>query len=371
MKTQDPTELLKALRQHEELKHQQHTDKRSEPRYIPLTPEVSVQFEHPGGSVSNNEALLVNISKNGACIATRSFLHNNTKLTLKLIMNGGDPVSITATVKWCNYFSAQSHESGIAFDQPIDPRHFVSTDQWNQPEETNPFDWTTPRDSLIISSDQIAFNTLQKLLKTANVSATQASSTQHTIQLLQPNTYDAIFLTAHPDPIITETDISTLQAHGYTGPILIETPTADSRSNAFINAGAAAVLQQPIQLAPLLTKLQDSIQRAQRNHTNHTPIYSTLTQDQCDDKSLQGYIVALAKSSSQLADAINNNDLQTALSVCNALLTSGSGFGYPLISSTAMVVTKALNASGSCKESSIEIRSLIKLIARIHTRQAA
>lgn len=369
MKAKDTTTLLDALREHDELKNQKYANSRTQPRFIPLVSEVGVQFEHPGGSISKNEALLVNLSRDGACIATRSFLHNDTKLILTLIMNGGDTVLVTGTARWCNYFSEQSHQSGISFDQPIDPRHFVSTDDWNDTGSISTFEWSTQRESLVINDDQLSFSVLKMLLKNANITATKASTIGEAIDLIQRNSYDAIFLTDSSDSTTAETDISTLLAHGYAGPILVESIAVSSRKTLLTNAGATAVLQRPIQLAPLLTDLRDSIELAQNDDTGSTPIFSTLTQKQCDDKCLEEFIIAISRSSKKLDNAIINDDLESALSECNSLLASGSGYGYPIISSTALIVTKALNASGSCKESALQIRQLIKLIARIHSRK--
>ncbi len=370
MHNRDTTTLLDALREHEEQKNRQHGNSRSQPRYIPLVSKIEVQFEQPGGSVSSTTALLVNLSRDGACIATRSYQHNGTKLRLNLIMNGGDTTIVHGTVRWCNYFCEQSHESGISFEEPIDPRHFISTDDWNESGSISTFEWTTQREALVLADDDLSFSVIKMLLKNANTTASKASSIGEAIDLVQKKSYDAIFLTDTSDTTAAESDIATLQANGYAGPILVESISLSSRKKLLLNAGATSVLQKPIQLAPLLTELRDSIEHAESEDAGSTPIFSTLTQKQCDDKSLEEYIIAISRSSKILHNAINNDDLDSALSVCNALLASGSGFGYPLISSTAMVVTKALNASGSCKESSIEIRSLIKLIARIHTRQA-
>jgi len=364
--------LLIALREHERQRVQKYVNSRTQPRFLPSTSTIIVNFEHPGGSISKNNALLVNISKEGACIATRSFLHDKTMISLNLITNDGEPFLVNGTVKWCTYFSEQSHQSGISFDEPIDPRNFVSAESWNESSDhsTN-FEWTTNREALVINDDKLSFKMLQMLLKNANVTSTNVASMGEALDLVQQISYDFVFITDSADTTETEATISSLQSHGYSGPVLVESISQGTRQNALINAGATAVLQRPIQLAPLLTELRDSIESSTNPNSGSTPIFTTLTQEQCSDDFLNEYITAISKSSKKLAHSIINEDLETALRESNSLLASGSGFGYTVISNTAMTVIQSLNASQSVKESAMEIRKLIRLLARIHTRQLA
>ncbi len=256
------TELLDELRKHEFEKFQKYVNARTQPRFIPTNSNIIVEYKLPDGSQSHADALLVNISQVGACISTPSPLQEDDPITINLISNDGQTCPTQATVKWCSFFREHSHESGILFDQPIDPRNFVSIHKHSE-LDTNTPKQVLMKHALVITSDPLSFNIFKVLLNNANIISTNAKSTEEALTQVQSSSFDFVFMTDNPTTAQTQQSISALQATGYTGPILVETLSPKERETDLLAAGAAAVLQRPVQPTPLLEALRKANKSSQ------------------------------------------------------------------------------------------------------------
>jgi CheY-like chemotaxis protein/Tfp pilus assembly protein PilZ len=287
MNLKDNTILLDEIREYESQKFQKYVNSRTQPRFIPTTSEVTFQLEQPQDPDAESNTLLVNLSKNGACIATNAPLNIGAALSINLITNNGRCVQINGTVTWCNHFNEQSHESGIIFNEPIDTRCFVSAEIWNEfTKHSKEFQWNTKRQALVINNDPLAFNVVKMLLKNANISPTNTRTPEETQELLQQSDFDLILITDNACSTTTESIITSLRSQNYTGPILVESASRCKRQSALLNAGATAVLQRPIQLALLLSELRDAIQSSQIQDPRSLKTDTPLPPKQCDDEPL-------------------------------------------------------------------------------------
>ncbi len=257
------TELLDELRKHEFEKFQKYVNARTQPRFIPTNSSVIVEHKLPDGSPSHADALLVNISQVGACISTPSPLQEDDHITINLISNDDQTHPTQATVKWCSFFREHAHESGILFDQPIDPRNFVSIHKNKDLEPSTIPNQVLMKNALVLTSNPLSFNIFKVLLNNANIISTNAKSTEEALTQAQSRSFDFVFMTDDPTTAQTQQSISALQSTGYTGPILVETLSPKEREPELLAAGAAAVLQRPVQPTPLLEALRQANKSAQ------------------------------------------------------------------------------------------------------------
>ncbi len=304
-------------------------------------------------------------------MATRGYLHKGTPVSVRISTNDNEMCMLPGIVQWCSYFDKQVHCVEILPIDQIDPRLFVSNDTWVQlPADTDDTEWMKRRTALVIEDSQLEFNVLSMLLANANITVQQADSLGAAIDRVQKKPFDIIILSDSLESgTRTEDAIQKLQTHGYVGPIIVYTSSKNNRDHSLKDAGAAAVLQSPLQLGSLLAELRDAFEASRDPMSGTAVIYSTLSATQCPDNQLAEYLKMVAQYAQRLDTCIKSDDSTLASKLCSSLHSTGAGYGYPMLSSVASSVVQSLHASCSAKESSTEIRKLIRIIGRLQTRE--
>lgn len=360
---------LGMLTQGEEFKGE---SSRKHPRYSPANTEASVTLEHPGGSRVNCQAGVYNISNGGSLIILKVYAHKGTPISLRLRTFDNEEVMVTGKIAWCNYWDKGFHRAGVEFKNPIELRHFVDPKVW---VEQTPIDaqalWADHRTALHIDNDPLEINTISMLIQNANFSCEHTEVMGSALDMVQQNLYDLVILSDGLADNNTVESVEQIRTSGYRGPILVLGSSTQTQDLTKAGQGEIAVIPKPVQLATLLALLRDLFDRDTDIATGTGKIYSALKPSQCSDERLNEYVGLIARCAKQLDQALKADDYNASVRICNSLHSSGTGFGYSILSSTAAEVIQALNASCSAQESAVSIRSLIRLISRIAARENA
>jgi len=363
--------LLQAIKVRSKAYNSNQEDKRKHHRFTPFNHEAAATFEHPGGSTDKCHALLLDISISGVGIALRGFLHKGTTISITLQTNDGEEHIASGIVRWCDYFEKQVHMVGVSLFDHIDPRNFAAEAEWislsiNNDDTT----WMTDRTALVIEEDPIELNATRMLLLNANIELTKAETIGAAIDLIKDAPFDIVVLSDSAyDKLTIQQSIEQLKTQGYTGPILVFSNYAKTRKDTLINAGAIAVIQRPTELPAFLVELSDIFTNDSNPAESTAPIFSTLSNEHCSDAFFDEYINLVSESIPRLELSIKNDDPAPAIKTCRSLYSTGSSFGFPLLSSTAHQAVNSLNASCSPKESAIYIRKLIHIIRRLRAAE--
>ena len=362
---------IKALIRAKELRKKRQTNalakKKRHHRFTPVNHEATAVFEHPGGSKDRCRMFLLDISASGIGIAIRGFLHKGTTITIHLRTNEGEDRTLSGIVRWCEYYDKQVHMVGISLAELIDPRYFTTESEWiTHSTSTDDNAWMTDRTALAIQDNEMEFKALKMLLLNANVQLSQAETIGAALDRVQEAPYDLLLLFDSPhDKAQTQQSIKDLIAHGYTGPILALTNNSKTRKDILIDAGAHSVIEQPIEIPTLLAKLRDIFINPPSPVDSTAPIHSTLSSEHCSEAFFDEYIKLITDSIYRLEHAMSTDDAPTAINTCTSLYSTGSSFGFPLLTTVAKQALNSLNASSSPIESSTHIRKLIQIIKRL------
>ncbi len=345
-------------------------DRRKHNRYVPLHTDAIAELEHPGGSKVSCAILVYDIGSRGIGFATRSYLHQNTTITISLRTNDGEMTKVQGCVNRCEYYDNRFHRVGIVLTEKIDPRIYVSNDEWEQhTSRCDDKSWMTPRKALHIESDELESNAIEMMLSNAKIECSRTTTIGKALDAIHTDSYDLILLSDTIDPAGLLDVLTKLQSNGYAGPLIVIASTKYSCDKSLSDLGVHTVLQKPVQLKPLIAALRDIFENRDDVPNESSNIYSNLTQAQCTDEQLLEFLRVTKELSKQLECCISNDDYPRALKNCNSLYSAGAGFGYPILSSTAAGAIQTLNASCSAQESSMELRKLIRIIARLHPRE--
>lgn len=107
--------------------HKGHT------RHQIITPVIEVLIEHPGGSEVCVQTLVATLSRTGAGMATRAYLHQDTPMKLYLRTYDDEVVMAEGKVIWCEYHERGVHRTGVRFKSEIDPMDFADPDPDQSP----------------------------------------------------------------------------------------------------------------------------------------------------------------------------------------------------------------------------------------------
>lgn len=343
---------------------------RKHPRFRPVFTDVVANFEHPGGSTDSCPALLYDMSTGGVGLAVRGFLHKGTLVSLNLKTIDNEKCTVSGVVRWCNYFQKQIHTVGVSLYDQIDLKNFVPEEQWMQHLiDSEDVQWATTRTALVVDENSIEFSVVSMMLKNAKIEAVSADTLGSALDIVQKTTYDLIVLSdALDDSMASEEVLSKFFLNGYVGPIVVLTNSKETREYPLRNAGAACVIQKPLELAPFLSDLRDVFLDTHSALAGTSPIYSTLSQEHCSNETLAQYIHLVVESAKKLDAHIINDDYPAAAKICESLYSTGTGYGFQALSSLAHDVLKSLNASCSVKESATDIRKIIRFVGRLQSR---
>lgn len=209
---------------------QNHHDRRKYNRYVPANTDAIAELEHPGGSKVSCAILVYDISARGIGFATRSYLHQHTNITIFLSTTDGEITKVQGRVMRCEYYDNRFHRIGIELSNVINPRIYVTSDEWEQNTKlSNDKSWMTPRKALHIESDELECNAVSMMLNNASFECTSVDSLGKAIDEIQVNSYDLVLLSDTIDPSGTLNALTQLQTNGYSGAIIVIASTKYSR----------------------------------------------------------------------------------------------------------------------------------------------
>jgi hypothetical protein len=347
-------------------------DRRKHNRYVPVHSDATAVLEHPGGSKVSCAILIYDIGVHGIGFATRSYLHQNTPITISMKTSDGEMTKVLGRVTRCEYYDNRFHRVGVVLNSKLDTRIYISEDEWDQhTSKSDNKNWMIPRKALHIESDELEANAIEMMLSNAKISSTNVSTMGKAIDAVQKNSYDLVLLSDTIDTSGVLSTLTHLQSNGYAGPLIVIASTKYSCDKTLSDLGVHSVMPKPIHLVPLISTLRSIFENRDDILSESSDIFTTLTEAQCDNTKLNEFLRVAQELGKQLDACISNDDYPRALKNCNSLYSAGAGFGYPVLSSTASVAVQTLNASCSAQESATEIRKLIRIIARLHGRKAA
>ena len=103
-------------------------------RRVRLADELTVQVElvHPGGGHTRCRVSTFDISEGGIGLLHGSFVHPNTRCSVLLKSLSGATFSIKGNIVHCRNIRGRVHYVGVRFDEALDVRRFVKTDDEDQ-----------------------------------------------------------------------------------------------------------------------------------------------------------------------------------------------------------------------------------------------
>ena len=343
--------------------------KRVNTRYTPAHTMCRARIEHGGGSGVDRLVYVVDLSTNGIGLIHHGYIHLNTTIRVEMLTTDGERVYLRGTVRWCSYLSGNLHMLGLQLVEPANPKHFVDSAVWlSQPEDNVDRYWSVRRRALYMNDEPLEHGAMKMLLENANIDCIPAATVGAALDSVDTGQFDLVIMEDQVDGTGCEEVVHSLQSRLYAGPVAVLTTNRGRVEDQAIAAGANVVIDKPVQLNTMLTILRDLFEESEDPTNGSSPVYTSLSTEQCSNESLSGYLGAVADMAHKLNTCIAADDTAGALKICRSLHSTGAGYGFEMLSDTAGAAVNALNASASVLESKSDVRRLIRMIGRLRGR---
>jgi DNA-binding response OmpR family regulator len=324
--------------------------------------DVGVHFVHPAGGEARFLVSTRNLSAGGISFLHAGFVHARTLTRILLPTLSDDVVSVPGRVAFCRHVDRTVHEVGVQFDDRIDPMRFIARCERSIAGDLG-VSLELPQlhgDVLCLVDNDPEGALLRHHLRAAGMNVELTSDPEHAAALLAERPFDALILDLGRD---------------WSDRALAAKPCERMRSVAValsfdacpLAAQAEAmgirVVRKPYEPAALLALLRTRIEEAGAAGGR---LVSRLPADEDMAPLLVHFVQEARLDAPRLRSAIEQNDLETARSICRRLKATAGGYGFPTLSDAAFDAVTALDASASITESADPLHRVERLLARLH-----
>ena len=299
-----------------------------------------------------------NLSSTGIGVVHGGFIHLNTRCVVSLRTKSGATRSIQGKIVKCRLMRGNLHDLGVEFLEPINPLDFVEPtgDAMFNVEKVDPA--TLTGRVLVVDDDRAMQKLVAHFLKSTRLETSYANDADAGLQCLADE----------PDIVFIDIDlpgkdgiafIQEARARHFMAPLLALTAhtSAEMRTRA-LEAGGSGYLTKPI--------TQELLHQAIAEHLT-TPnlagdgalIHSTLAGSESETELVSTYIDELRKSAEQIANHIEQSDLDALRRVVMNVRGTAAGHGFDRITSVADAALHVLDATKNTDDSMRQLQSLI------------
>jgi DNA-binding response OmpR family regulator len=329
---------------------------------------IGVDLAHPGGSSSKVNVFMRNLSAGGACCVISGFVHPGTRCTVHLTNVMGRPAGVKGVVRWCTHVQGRMHQMGMTFVTPIDPRQYLNTAECREGAAASTSGQLVPARILYIDDESLGRELIKMSLRNSPMRVDCADSPAEARAALSRDLYDVIITDLHLGDEMAFDLIRSIRTGGFRGPILVLTvDTSSGAARHAVEAGADEVIRKPYDAGSLLLRVTHQI-RSRNMPTGDEPIYSQVEDVLSLTEPVLNYIEEARRKLPLLDRALQSNDVPLARSVCEALMATGTGFGFPIITETASLAMWTVNETNSVTEARDELRRLSHIVGRLAVR---
>ncbi len=324
---------------------------------------VPVRISHPGGSNSLKVVATRNLSSGGMAFLNTGFLHNGTHCAVVLKRRLGGEDVIQGRVMHCSHVGGTWHQIGVKFNAPIFPKLYLDPNDWTSVDDSESIDAGKLAGAVLHIDDQEMDRRLLKHhLRDTAITLVSCATSVEALALIKQQTFDVILCDLILAEEEGETVIQKLREAGFTGTIaLVTAETTPSRLKLAQAAGAVGIISKPYQPARILSMLSGWL----GGSAGEAPIHSNMDTESGMQPLLDEYVSNVRQLVIQLAVATEKKNVEAVRNLCVSLKGSGTNYGYPTLTEVACEAIKALDATASIEDATVQIQQLESICRRL------
>ena len=320
---------------------------------------VPIRIHHPGGTSALRNVLTRDLSAGGLSFIHNGYVHINTRIEALLRRHEGGEDVIHGVVMHCQHIGGTWHVVGVKLDKRIFPKLYVD------PDQAGPLTSVTGS-VLHLEAQDLDRRLFAHHLRNTSVALTGCTTLEEARQHLHHKPFDLVVLDLNLDT--TDDDeaasiVDQIRDTGFTGPIAVCTAeTRPALLAAVESKGIVGLIRKPYEAQAIITALGGWLSGPKEAGK---PIHSPLA-DQPDSRILVSEYTRKTKVLIRdLRDAIARQDVQKCRTICLILKGTGSGYGFPQVTTAADEAITILDKTSSLAESEARLQTLLSVCARL------
>jgi CheY-like chemotaxis protein/HPt (histidine-containing phosphotransfer) domain-containing protein len=336
--------------------------------------DITVQFTHPGGGGIARTVAARTLSEGGICFLLPNFVHVGTacEVTLRRRASAGEQV-VAGKVAWCRHIAGLYHGVGVSFNEPILPKLFVESSEWERAQLLEDVVPAQLKGSLLFLDDQEMDRALfVHLLKPTKIEVTAVGDLEAALAAVAKQNFQAAVIDLHlgTGKATGEQALERLRAKGFNGGVIaISADNNPNRVEALNRAGVGLFISKPYDAKRLYAALAAALRNGKAQAAEE-PVYSEFAGQEAYAELIERYVKHAHEIAEALAKLIAAEKFDEARTVCWAIRGSAAGYGFRTVTELANEAVRAMDAGGSVKEARQELLRLQSECRRVTARKA-
>jgi DNA-binding response OmpR family regulator len=262
------------------------------------------------------------------------------------------------------------HQVGATFLAPIDPRQYVAASAYRDPAgaQGTSAGQIVPAKILFVNDETLDRELMSMTVRNSPMKVDSVEGPTQALAAINKELFDVVIIDLNHGEQSVDL-IRSVRAIGFRGPVLLLTvDTTSTAAKASADAGADDVVRKPYDAAMLVLRVSNQI-RARNMPTGDSPIYSEIEDVLSVSGPVANYIEAARQKLADIERALAEGNVELATSVCEVLMATGTGFGFPIVADCAALALWTVNEGHSVVGARDELRRLAQVIERLTVRE--
>lgn len=330
---------------------------------------ISLRITQAGGITSTLEVACRNLSCGGASVLHSSYLHVGTCISLYLPRPTGAPMEIEGTICRCQHVRGVVHEIGVKFLKKVEVRDYLRSDGQTNHFSIERVDPDRLQGTVVHMDDSpMDRRLIQHYLRGTQLRLRQTDSPDEAVRWIQEGCdlalIDMDMGPGQPDGMATVVRLR--DAMCACPVILLTSEIGTSFAGNVGNSRVEAFLAKPITQEVVLRSIAEFLLIS----GGSGPMHSTLSDSHPNLVLLEGFLTDLRGIATKLAKAMEGEDVAGCRTICKSLMDTAPAMGFAGLASAAEAAASVLATSGSVREATPTLRSVLAACDRVRPPQA-
>lgn len=318
---------------------------------------VPVELDHESGSTVELHFACRNLSRTGAGMLHRAYVHPGTRCTVTLVHPDRGGVRVRGVIVRCIHRSGVIHELGVEFDHPIDLRSFIRPDpliEWFEAESVKPAKLSGT--VLYFEHNQVDKKLVRHYLNETKLRVIEVDDRDAAVGSAQQGV-DLIMCGCDADPAEAIATIHAVRDENVSTPAIIIGQPLPEVVSAADGRIAHAVLVKPVNQVSLLRAIGEFLSKKTEtvgriNEVQEPELLEVLRPD-------------IESCASSLDEAVSSGEAIAAISACVELSQIMTAIGMAELADQAGRLIKLLSETGDVSRSEDEIQNISESCQRL------
>lgn len=320
--------------------------RRSDHRFQMGGVEAPCTVQQPGGTVTTQSAMLIDLSASGGQLIYPGYVHPCSELTLDLLLPSRRPITIEGRAMWCRLLGGRHHLIGLGANERLPIRDLVSAEEWLDACAKDP-DLQTPigGSMVVLTDDAMLATSITFHLSQTKITSEQADTRGALLDKVARSEMQILAIDADCDGANASEVLAECRGRSFEGPVILLSADHEAEFLAKMDPiGRTEFVQLPIRDGALASAIRQIVREHPECLQSAKPIYSDLPACPDRERWLGDFIESARLTCKQATAAIEQEDVPSVQKTVASLARHAGSYGYPDLAEAADTVLRAVES---------------------------